>query len=149
MTTPVAVSHCGLYGPGGDCGSIALRPHVWRRPLSSEPLLEADELNSYRISAKPCGAGVARRLRPPIQGGEQGGRPQDDDRVDEQGDHGQLHLAGLDLAAEVFRRAADHQAAEEDGQDEVQQQVDEADALAAEDAVEPHADERRTGRSAG
>ena len=46
MTTPVAVSHCGLYGPGGDCGSISFRPHVWRRPLSSEPLLEADELNS-------------------------------------------------------------------------------------------------------
>ena len=44
---------------------------------------------------------------------------------------------------EVLGRAADHQAGEEDADDQVQQQVDHADALAAEDAVEPHADHRR------
>ncbi len=63
--------------------------------------------------------------------------------MDEQGEHGQLHLAGLDLLAEILRRAADHQAGQEDADDQVDEQVDEADALAAEDAVEPHAGERR------
>ena len=63
--------------------------------------------------------------------------------MDEQGEHGQLHLAGLDLLAQVFRRAADHQPGQEHADDQVNEHVDEADALAAEDAVEPHAGERR------
>ena len=66
--------------------------------------------------------------------------------MNEQGEHRQLHLAGLDLLAEVLRRAAHHQAGQEDADDQVDQHVDQADALAAEDAVEPHAGE---GRQAG
>ena len=63
--------------------------------------------------------------------------------MDQQGQHGQLHLAGFDLLAQVLRRAADHQAGEEDADDQVDQQVDQADAHAAADAVEPHAGQRR------
>ncbi len=61
----------------------------------------------------------------------------------EQGEHGQFHLARLDLLAEILRRAADHQAGQEHADDEVDEQVHQADALAAEDAVEPHAGKRR------
>src|SRR5205823_5771332 len=43
------------------------------------------------------GAGVVGRLLAPIQRSEQAGRPQHQDRMDQEGEHGQLQLAGLDL----------------------------------------------------
>ena len=63
--------------------------------------------------------------------------------MDQQREHGQLHLAGFDLLAQVLGRASDHQPGDEHADDQVQQQVDHAHALAAEDAVEPHAGQRR------
>ena len=61
----------------------------------------------------------------------------------EQRDHRELHLTRADLAPEIFGRTADHLTGEEDADDEEQQEVDHADALAAEHAVYPHADHRR------
>ena len=61
----------------------------------------------------------------------------------EQGDHGELHLAGADLSAEIFGRAADHHAGDEHADDQEDEHVDHADAFAAEHAVQPHADHRR------
>ena len=61
----------------------------------------------------------------------------------EQRDHRQLHFPRADLAPKIFGRAADHLSGEEHADDEEQQQVDHADALAAEHAVHPHADHRR------
>ena len=57
------------------------------------------------------------------------GERQDGQREDQHGEHRHLHVEGLDLLAEVFRRPADHQAGDEDGQDDED-----------EDAVEPGAD---------
>ena len=39
----------------------------------------------------------------------------------QQGEHRQLHLAGLDLLAQVLGRAADHQPGDEDADDQVEQ----------------------------
>jgi hypothetical protein len=64
----------------------------------------------------------------------------------EQRDDRQLHLAPFDLAAEIFRAAPDHLAGEEDANDQEQQEIDHADALAAEHAVQPHACEGRQAR---
>ena len=101
-------------------------------------------MNSYRISQKPVGGrDCSSTSSPQSSGGEQAGRAEDHERVDQQGQHGQLHLAGLDLLAEVLRRSADHQPGQEDADDQVDEQVDQADADAAEDAVEPHAGQRR------
>jgi hypothetical protein len=59
------------------------------------------------------------------------------------GEHGHLHLARLDLLAEIFRRAADHQAGDEDREDDEQQHAVEAGADAADDDLaELHVDHR-------
>ena len=63
-----------------------------------------------------------------------------------QGQHGQLHLAGFDLLAEILGRPPDHQSGQKHAHDQVDEQVDHAHPLAAENAVEPHAGQ---GRDAG
>ena len=51
---------------------------------------------------------------------------------DQEGEHRHLDLARLDLLAEIFRRAADHQPGEEDGEDDEEQHAGEPDADPAE-----------------
>ena len=63
------------------------------------------------------------------------------------GCHSSARLASFISLASTFlpeelRRAADHHAGDEDRDDDEDQHVDEADADAAEDVVEPHADHR-------
>ena len=48
------------------------------------------------------------------QDGRQRGEAKDGERQDEHREHGELHLARLDLLAEEFRRAPDHQAGNKD-----------------------------------
>src|SRR6478736_1413071 len=65
ITSPAAMSQYGLYGAGGDgLSSGLLNPHVCCSPPVSEPLFCDDELNSYRISEKPCGPGLLVDLVP-------------------------------------------------------------------------------------
>ncbi len=90
--------------------------------------------------------GIVGRLGAPIEGRKQAGRSQNHDRVDQEGQHGELHLAGLDLLAEILGRPPDHQSRQKHAHNQVDEQVDHAHPLAAEDAVEPHA---RQGRDAG
>ncbi|MNX79602.1 hypothetical protein D3C86_1112380 [compost metagenome] len=71
-----------------------------------------------------------------------GRRHEDDERVDEQRDRSEDDLLLLDLLAQELGGAADHQPREEDGEDPVEHEVHEADALAAEDVVEHHLGER-------
>ena len=56
---------------------------------------------------------------------------EDDERQDQQREHGELHLPRLDLLAEIFGRAADHQPGDEDGDDRHDQHAVEAGADAA------------------
>ena len=85
---------------------------------------------------------VALRLRAPCRGGKQTGRSEDHDRVNEQRDHRELHFPRAHFQAQVFRCTADHLARDEHTDDKEQEQVDHAHALAAEHAIEPHADHR-------
>ena len=62
-----------------------------------------------------------------------GGEAEDRQRQAEHGEHRHLHLLRLDLLAEIFRRAPDHQAGDEDGDDDEQEHAVEAGADAAED----------------
>ncbi len=61
------------------------------------------------------------------------GRDQREHRHDERGEDRELHLAAFDLLPEVLRRAADHQARDEDRQDRVVDDPVESRADAAED----------------
>ena len=64
-------------------------------------------------------------------------------RQAEDGKHGHLDLLRLDLLAEIFRRAADHQAGHEDGDEDEQQDAVEAGAdTADDDFAELHVDQR-------
>ena len=140
ITRPVAMSHGRPFGGGAGVvvESVAVAEAVERRAVVRRRGRKL--VNDLREAVR---AGIARRLHAPIRGGKQAGRPQDHDRVHEQRDHRQLHLARADLLAQIFGRAPDHLPGDEDADDEEQQQVDHADALAAVDAVEPHADHRR------
>ena len=60
-----------------------------------------------------------------------GGEAEDGDRQDQQGQHGQLDLARLDLLAQKLRRAADHQTGDEHRQHGEHQQPVETRADAA------------------
>ena len=71
------------------------------------------------------------------------GEAQDGQRQDQDGEHRHLDLLGLDLLAEILRRAADHQPGDEHGDDDEQQHAVEAGADAAEDDLaELHVDDR-------
>ena len=64
-------------------------------------------------------------------------------RQDQDGEHRHLDFLGLDFLADVFRRAADHQAGDEDREDDEQQHAVEAGADAADDDLaELHVDQR-------
>ena len=58
--------------------------------------------------------------------------------MEQDGEHGQLDLLGLDLLAEVLGRPPDHQPGQEHGDDDIHQHVQEPGADAAEDDVEHH-----------
>ena len=61
----------------------------------------------------------------------------------EHGDHGPLHLARLDLLAEILRRAADHQPGDEDREhDEDEHPVKPGADAAEDDFAEHHVDQR-------
>ena len=71
------------------------------------------------------------------------GEAEDRQRQDQDGEHRHLDLLGLDLLAEIFRRAPDHQAGDEHGDDDEQQHAVEAGADAAEDDLaELHVEHR-------
>ena len=61
------------------------------------------------------------------------GEAQDRQRQDQDGEHRHLDFLRLDLLAEIFRRAADHQAGDEHRDDGEHQHAVEARADAAED----------------
>ena len=64
-------------------------------------------------------------------------------RQDQNGEHRHLDLLRLDLLAEIFRRAADHQPGDEHGDDHQEQHAVEAGADAADDDLaELHVDQR-------
>src|SRR5207253_9402578 len=70
-----------------------------------------------------------------------GGEAEDHERQDEDREHRQLHLAALDLLAEVLGRATHHQAGDEDGEQREDQHAVEAAADAAEDEAGDRSEE--------
>src|SRR5579864_1598210 len=86
-------------------------------------------------------------VRPRVrQGGQAEGRRHDRNpgqhenrqREHEDDEHGHLHVEGLNLLAEVFRRAADHQPRNEHGQDDEHEDAVHAGADTAEDHLAQH-----------
>ena len=72
-----------------------------------------------------------------------GGEAEDDERKDEQVEHGHLDVVGFDLFAEVLGGASDHEAGDEDGEDNKDEHAVHACADAAEDDLaEENIDER-------
>ena len=72
-----------------------------------------------------------------------GGEAEHGERQRQDREHGELHLARLDLLADVFGRAADHQPGDEDRDEHEDQHAVEAGADAADDDLaELHVDER-------
>ena len=94
---------------------------------------------------KPCGPGIGHGRRGPCSATSTkiAVKREDDEREDEHVEHGHLHVVGFDLLAQVFGRAADHEAGDEDRQDHEDQHAVEAGADAAEDDFAEHdVDER-------
>ena len=63
--------------------------------------------------------------------------------MNQQCNHRKCHFATTDFLTQVFWRAPDHLAGQEDSDDQEKQQIDHPDAFAAVNTVQPHADERR------
>ena len=77
------------------------------------------------------------------------GEAEDRQRQDQDGEHRHLDLLRLDLLAEIFRRAADHQPGDEHREDGEQQHAVETGADAAEDDLaEQDVDHAAPGRRA-
>ena len=92
---------------------------------------------------KTVRAGIALRLDPPVGGRKQAAGSKNHQRVNQQRDHRQFHFARTDFLAQVFGCPPHHLAGQENSDDQEQQQVDHADALAAVYAVDPHSHHRR------
>ena len=104
-------------GQAGEGGAVVSR----RRRVGVEDLAEAVR------------ALVEQALEPVrIDRGERRAA-EDHQRQDRDGEHRQLHLAALDLLADIFGRAPDHQPGDEDRDDREQQEAVEARADAADD----------------
>ena len=80
------MSHCGLYGAGGRVVLVGLveAPGV-AQPLEARAVVGRRRAELVEDLREPVGAGVVGRLGAPVDGGEQAGRPQDQDRVDRAG----------------------------------------------------------------
>ena len=75
--------------------------------------------------------GIAETRERCRQDGGDGREAEDRRGQDQDGEHGHLHFLGLDLLAEIFGRATDHQASDEDRDDRHHQEAVEAGADAA------------------
>ena len=81
-----------------------------------------------------------RRVRPDVTGDR--GADENRQGMPQERQARELHLLGFDFLTQELRRTADHHAGHEHGDDDEDEHVDEADADAAEDVVQPHADHR-------
>ena len=102
------------------------------RPAKAEPLLALVEAIGVDDLRKPVRPRVVEAVERGLQQHRGGGEAEHDERVDQHREHRELHLARLDLLAEIFGRASDHQAGDEDRDDGDD-----------EEAVEPRADAAR------
>ena len=75
--------------------------------------------------------GIVEAVEAGLQHHRRGREAEHGERIDQHRQHGELHLARLDLLAEIFRRAADHQAGDEDRDHREDEQAVEARADAA------------------
>ncbi len=92
---------------------------------------------------KPCGPALAIEATAEGSTTDDRGPAEIHQRQHQNGKHRHLDLARLDLLADIFRRAADHQAGDEDRQHDEQQHAVEAGADAADDDLaELHVDQR-------
>ena len=92
---------------------------------------------------EPARPGIVDRLRAPGgDHGKQSGATKDEQRMRDEADCGQEHLAGFDPLAHVFRSAPDHHPGEEHRDDDVDEHIDHARTHGAEGRVEPHAGQR-------
>ena len=82
---------------------------------------------------KPCGPGLAIEATAGGQHHGDRGPAEIHQRQDQDGEHRHLDFLRLDLLADIFRRAADHQAGDEDRDDDEQQHAVHAGADAADD----------------
>ena len=83
-------------------------------------------------------SGIAPRPTAPAERHGDRDTAQDEGRRDQQRQHRHLHLVGLDLLAEIFRRASDHEAGHEHGDDDEQQHAEQARARPADDDLVEH-----------
>ena len=79
-------------------------------PANALPLLLPADENAYSTSLKPCGPLLKMPATPAGVDDRDGRAHQHGDDRDQHDQRRHLHLERLDLLAEVFRRAADHQA---------------------------------------
>ena len=82
--------------------------------------MAAEEAYSYSTWLRPWNPGLVIPASPACVRYRQCGEGQDQQRMNDDAQGGQLHLTPLDLFAEIFRRASDHQAADEHSQNGVQ-----------------------------
>ena len=98
------------------------------------------------ISVKPCAPGlkIVVVARPIARTSTTARNTSSDDRHDQDVEHDELHLGGLDLLAQVLRRSPDHEAGDEHREDHEDQHPVEPDTDAARaHLAELHVHERR------
>src|SRR5260221_5689657 len=88
-------------------------------------------------------AGIIFRFGTPVSGRKEPSRPENHDRVNEQCNHREFHLATADFSTQILWGSTNHLTCNENTDDQKQQQVDHAHALATKDAVQPHPNHRR------
>ena len=103
-------------------------------PAKAEPLLPVARCRRRGFRERPWGPGLVRcrQGRGSAISTAIAVKTRIDQREDQQIEHRHLHVEGFDFFAEIFRRAADHQAGDEDGENDED-----------EHAVEPGARHRR------
>jgi hypothetical protein len=119
------------------------------RPAKAEPLLPVPRC---RRRGSPRGRGGRGWQALEAEVGHEdgdGGEAEDDEREDEQVEHGHLDVVGFDFLAEVLGGSTDHEAGDEDGDDDEDQHAVEAGADAAEDDFAEQMLVRGPGRRGG
>ena len=103
----------------GQTGRDVPEQGVIRQPLEAGAVVGGGGGELIQYLGQPVEARVGDGLPPRGRADRQGGKRQDQQRVDDDAQGGELHLAPFDFFAQIFRRPPDHQPADEHGQDGV------------------------------
>src|SRR5208282_564206 len=92
---------------------------------------------------EPVGTRITYSLGTPVASRKVPSGKKNHDRVNQKGDHRELHLASLDLFTQILRGSSHHHPSDEESEYQKEQHINHPHTLPAKDAIQPHTNHGR------